>query len=73
MKNNTDFEYIDELLSELEDTIHGDVSDRITIARSKLQALSLIDVVKRCSCNLEKQKTMYFIRNWCNECNAKIQ
>jgi len=31
-----DLEYIDELLSELEDTIHGEISDRITVARIKL-------------------------------------
>ncbi len=42
MKNKvTDFEYIDELLAELEDTIHGEISDRITIARKKLQTLKL--------------------------------
>ena len=41
---NTEFEYIDEVLAELEDTIHGNISDKITIARGKLQALSLLDV-----------------------------
>lgn len=38
---NKDIEYIDELLAELEDTIHGEISDRITIARSKLHNLKL--------------------------------
>ena len=73
MINNTEIEYIDDVLSELEDYIKGEVGDKITIARSKLQTLSLPDVNKRCSCNLEKQRTMYFIRNWCEDCKASIQ
>ena len=35
----TELQYIDELLAELEDTAHGEISDRITIARKKLQEL----------------------------------
>ena len=41
MINNTEIEYIDDVLSELEDYIKGDIGDKITIARGKLQALSL--------------------------------
>ena len=36
---NSDIEYIDDLLSELEDIIHGEISDRITIARDKFSRL----------------------------------
>jgi len=47
MKNNKDqsIEFIDDVLRELEDIIHGEISDRITIARKKLQALDLAPTV----------------------------
>ena len=39
-----DIEYIDELFGELEDTIHGEISDRISITREKIQTLYDTDV-----------------------------
>ena len=39
MINNIEIEYIDDVLSELEDYIKGDIGDKITIARSKLRVL----------------------------------
>ena len=41
---NTDIEYINEILTYIEETIHRQVSDKITIARKKLKTLSLLDV-----------------------------
>ena len=38
-KDVNDWEYINDLLIELEDTIHGEISDRITLARSKFDIL----------------------------------
>jgi len=38
--NTDNTEYIDEVLREFEDAIHEEISDRITIARIKLQKIS---------------------------------
>jgi len=42
----TNKEYIDDVLIELEDTIHGEISDRITKARIKLEKLDIVDKFK---------------------------
>ncbi len=59
-----DFKYIDELLAELEDVIHGEISDRITIARGKIQALSIADVSNKRELLIAYEKSLYSNEEW---------
>ena len=62
-----ELEYIDELLAELEDIIHGEISDRITIARSKLESYissnKLVPTVKesKTECGITDVEDVYFL------------